>query len=66
MNIGDFIKTKRDGKRLSVDDLALLSGVSRATIYRIEAGKKSDIDSLEGITTALGYKLSTALRQCGK
>jgi predicted transcriptional regulator len=66
MTINEFITAQRERKGLSIDGLVEESGVSRATIYRMEAGKDLDIKSLERLTLALGYKLSAALKKCGK
>ena len=66
MTINQFIKAQRERKGMSIDGLAFASSVSRATIYRMEAGKDLDIKSLERLTLALGYPLSAALKKCGK
>ena len=38
MSFGSRLKAAREAKHMSVDDLSVLSGVSRPTIYALEAG----------------------------
>ena len=50
---GEHIKRKRQYAKLSLDELALETGISKATISRIENGNKPDIDT--AITLAHWY-----------
>lgn len=52
------LRNLRQNRRLSLDQLSNLSGINRATIYRIEAGTVSPrIDTLQAICDALGVEL---------
>lgn len=50
---GKHINKKRTYSKLSLDELALITGISKATISRVENGNKSDIDT--AITLAHWY-----------
>jgi transcriptional regulator with XRE-family HTH domain len=62
-HIGRLIKSIRLRKRLSQDDLARKSKVSRTTISRFESGKHVNIGvaHLEAIAHALGMSLNTCI-----
>lgn len=50
-------------KNLTVEELVELSGVSRATIYRLEGGKiPQALQELEDIAKALGCDIKDLLR----
>lgn len=61
MNWGDYIKTTRTEKGLSVADLSLKSGIKDATIAQIERGQKNggSIVIIEKILSAMGQTLTT-------
>ena len=50
---GNHINKKRTYNRLSLDELSKITGVSKATISRVENGNKPDIDT--AITLAHWY-----------
>lgn len=56
MTIGQRIKKRRKELGISADELGLLLGVHRTTIFRYESGyiEKMPIDALEPIAHALG------------
>lgn len=58
MNIGERLKNIRSQKGLSVDALAEITGISRATLFRYENGsiKKVPIENIEKLSAALGIK----------
>ena len=67
MEFGEWLKAKRTGKCISFRGLAELSGVSKTHIYEIETGNAKPTLEIAGtLANALGYKLSAALKKCGK
>jgi transcriptional regulator with XRE-family HTH domain len=65
--IGIRIRTLRQGKALTLDDLAAASGVSRAMISRIERAEASPTASLLArICAALGLSLSAFFAEEGQ
>lgn len=58
MEIGQLIKQMREAQGLSQEKLALMAGVERAYLAKIESGKRNPtIDYLEKITLSLGHTL---------
>ena len=55
MNIGEFIKKLREERKLSINQLALYSGVSAAHISRIERGLRDP--SPEILKNFSGFKV---------
>lgn len=55
MTIGERIKRRREELGISVDELASVLGVNRATIYRYESNEiaKFPVDILESVAKAL-------------
>lgn len=55
MTIGERIKRRREELGISVDELALVLGVNRATVYRYESNEiaKFPVDILESVAKAL-------------
>lgn len=55
MTIGERIKSRREELGISVDELALVLGVNRATVYRYESNEiaKFPVDILESVAKAL-------------
>lgn len=55
MTIGERIKRRREELGISVDELAAVLGVNRATIYRYESNEiaKFPVDILESVAKAL-------------
>lgn len=55
MTIGERIKRRREELGISVDELALVLGVNRATVYRYESNEiaKFPVDILETVAKAL-------------
>ena len=56
MNVGERIRTRRKELQLSVDDLALILGKDRSTIYRYES------NDIEKLPTTILEPLAKALR----
>lgn len=56
MTIGDRIKAKRNQLRLTLEDIAKRTGVSRQTIQKYESGVITNIpsDKIEAIASVLG------------
>lgn len=55
MTIGERIKSRREELGISVDELASVLGVNRATVYRYESNEiaKFPVDILESVAKAL-------------
>lgn len=67
MKFGEWMKATRDKKKMSQAKLGALSGSLASYVSDVELGKHvPGIDKAEAFANALGYKLSTALKQCGK
>lgn len=60
MNVGDKLKALRIKRKLSQEELAALSGISRITISNLETGKQSITTNktLQSLGCALGVKAS--------
>jgi SOS-response transcriptional repressor LexA len=54
--LGDALRSAREEKKLSVAEVALRSGVSRAMIADVERGKNVSVDTVEKLARALGVK----------
>ena len=60
MNIGERLRRARQNQKLTIDEIASLSGLSRPYISQVETGKASpSIPSLEKIAAALDISLSS-------
>lgn len=59
LSVGDRIRACRMGRGLSPDQVALETGISRAAIYRYEAGQPIRVDALGKIADFLGISLAT-------
>ena len=67
MTFSEWLKAARTKKGLSFRELAAKSGVSKTHIFEIEGNKaEPGLSVAEDLAKALGVKLSTALRRCGK
>lgn len=67
MDFKDWVYKKRDDKKWSLQKAAKEAGISKGYWWEVESGQcNPSIEKAGAITKALGYKLSTALRQCGK
>ena len=56
---GARLKKLREAQKLSMEKLAVKAGVSKATIYRVEAGKRDPtLSTLRGIAKGLGITVS--------
>ncbi len=65
MEFGEWMK-KRRGK-MSQAELGRLAGSRASYVSDVELGKNvPGLEKAEAFANALGYKLSTALKQCGK
>ena len=65
--IGEVIRDKRMGKKLSQEQLALASDVDRSYVSILERGLKSPtIETLERIPTALGCSLAQLVLEAQK
>ncbi len=60
-DIGRRLKAFRIGQGLTPDDLARQTGISRAALYRYEAGHPPKIESLARIADRLGVSLANLL-----
>lgn len=58
-NLGSNLKYYRLKKHFSIDDIAYMTGVSRSSIIKVEAGKAKDIDSYINYGKAVEYPLET-------
>ncbi len=59
---GDLVKDIREQKEMSQRELARLSGVSRGTIRKVEAGERvGHVTTLERLFEALGYEMDIIL-----
>jgi transcriptional regulator with XRE-family HTH domain len=54
-----ILKKIRERKKLSQEQLAIMSGLNVRTIQRIEAGNKASIESLKSIAAALEVNIKT-------
>lgn len=62
-DVGERLKELRQSKSMSQDDLAEASGVSQATVSRIESNTLSPMTStLETIVTSMGFSLGDFFR----
>jgi transcriptional regulator with XRE-family HTH domain len=60
-DVGQRLKAFRMGAGLTPEELAVKAGVSRAAIYRYEAGKPPKVDTLGKIAELLGVSLPNLL-----
>ncbi len=58
-NIGSKLKYYRLKKLFSIDDIAYMTGVSRSSVIKVEAGTAKDIDSYINYGKAVEYPLET-------
>lgn len=67
MEFKDWVCKKRNEKKWSLQEASQKAGISKGYWWEIENGAcVPTIEKAGAVTKALGYKLSTALRQCGK
>jgi len=67
MEFKDWVRQKRIEKDWSLETASKKSTLSKSYWWDVEEGNSNpSIEKAGAITQALGYKLSTALRQCGK
>jgi transcriptional regulator with XRE-family HTH domain len=59
--IQDLI-TRKKSMEISSDNISKISGVSIATVKRTFSGKKTSLESIEKIATALGYSFEVAIK----
>jgi transcriptional regulator with XRE-family HTH domain len=59
LHVGERLRAFRIGKGLTPDDVALQTGISRAAIYRYEAGQPIRVDALGKIADFLGISLAS-------
>jgi transcriptional regulator with XRE-family HTH domain len=60
--LGDRLRGARDGRGLTLDQLASLTGVSKAHLSRLESGdRQPSVGMLFDLATALGTRISTLL-----
>ncbi|RYE74113.1 MAG: XRE family transcriptional regulator, partial [Hyphomicrobiales bacterium] len=59
--IGERLKAYRLGRRLQAEDVAERLGISRAAVYRIEAGGVVKIETLERLATLLETTVASLL-----
>jgi transcriptional regulator with XRE-family HTH domain len=65
--IGDFIRERREAKKLSMRALGRMADVSNSEIYRIEIGERPNpsITVLKALSKALGVPTEEMLRKAG-
>lgn len=61
-----MIEGKREYERLSLREVAALTGVSPATICRMEQGKCGDIDSIVAVCEWLGSTVDAFVEKSGR
>lgn len=68
MEFGKWLREKRVGKNMTYQQVADAVGTSKSQVYEIETGKNVmfSVDMAKRLAGAVGYKLSTALRQIGE
>jgi transcriptional regulator with XRE-family HTH domain len=54
--------TRKKSMEISSDNISKISGVSIATVKRTFSGKKTSLESIEKIATALGYSFEVAIK----
>jgi transcriptional regulator with XRE-family HTH domain len=60
-----ILKKLREGKHLSQEQLATMSGLSVRTIQRIESGSRSSVESLKSLAAALDTSVATLEQEIG-
>lgn len=67
MTFGDTLKKLRESRSMSVNQLALYSGISAAQISRIETNKRSNPkpETIKKIASALRYSYEDLLAKAG-
>ncbi len=61
VEVGRRVSVLRHAKRMTQDDLARLSQVSRNTIGQVECGRPSTVRVMQKICAALGVKIGDVL-----
>jgi len=65
-NLGEFLKARRVGKRLTLAQLSELSGVDTSFLGRIETGKRfPSANVLQKIAAPLGYSDAEIMKLAG-
>ncbi len=65
-DVGRALRTLRDAAGLTLSELARQSGVGKATLSELEAGRRNPtLETLYALTTALGVPLSAVLQPPG-
>lgn len=60
MLIGDYLKKERKIRKITIIELAELSGVSRSYISQIERNESCPFDSIQRMLQALGLSVTSA------
>ncbi|WP_071927056.1 helix-turn-helix domain-containing protein [Nocardia mangyaensis] len=67
INIGNFLRSKREGTGLSQAEVARRAGVAKSTVSRLEAAQiKPHTDSLQAIGEVLGVSLTDIFAAIGR
>lgn len=68
MDFGQWLRDKRRSKNLTYQQVADEANTSKSQVYEIETGKNVmfSLDMANRLAKAVGYRLSTALRQIGE
>lgn len=61
IRVGDRARSLRLRAGLSVDELAQRTGVNRATLYRIESGRRPHMKTARALADALGITVAEFL-----
>jgi transcriptional regulator with XRE-family HTH domain len=60
--IGDRVRTERERRNLTQDQLVLAARIDRVTIWRVETGQESKLSTLLRIARALDVPLADLVR----
>ena len=59
IKIGNILKTIREERGYSVDDVAYMTCISRSSVYKVEQGTAADLDLYVEYAKAVKYPLTT-------
>jgi len=65
--IGSVLKKKRQELHISADDLAVIAGISRRTLFYIEEGSANpSLETLSKVLDALGLEIKIVVKENAK
>lgn len=59
---GELLRTKRLEAGLSARELGERAGLTSVSIYRIEAGRQNDLETISRLFEALGYRVDFVVK----